>query len=341
MRLIRNYLLSVAIGAFFLWLAFGEENWDEFLLHLESVKLSGVFGYIALFSIAHGLRIYRWIVLVSGLGKLDTFKVFSIGAVGYMAIMVLPFRIGELVRPYLIRGHDGISASGAMATVVVERVIDGLIFVGLFFVFLSILPDSGNPAVETVRYAAYLAGLIFGGALVVLIAGFYGRERTVRIFKRILGPLPNSVGSKLVSLLTAFLDGLVVLPDLRRLGTFLGLTFVYWGALGWGMLIMCDAVGIPNVSIVGAFALLTVLTVGIMVPAGPGFTGTFELALKAGFALLIIPDTALPLITVYAVVLHICQLFVQVGYGIIFLQNVPVGLSGILGRSQKVPSGED
>lgn len=340
MRLIRNYVLSIFVGLLFLWLAFRGENWTEFWAHLEKVDISGVLGYLALFGLAHGLRIYRWSILVSGLGRVEPLKVFSIGAVGYMAIMVLPFRVGELVRPYLIRGQNGISASGAMATVVVERVIDGLIFVGLFFVFLSILPESGNPAVETVRYAAYVAGLVFGTALIVLIAGFYGREGTVRLFTQLLAPFPRALSNKLVSLLTAFLDGLVILPDIKRLAGFLGLTAIYWGALGWGMLIMCNAVGIPDVSIIGAFALLTVLTVGIMVPAGPGFTGTFELALKAGFALLIIPDSALPLITVYAVVLHICQLFIQVGYGIIFLHNIPVGLKGIFAGEDEALSKE-
>jgi uncharacterized protein (TIRG00374 family) len=246
-----------------------------------------------------------------------------------MAIMVLPFRLGEFVRPYLLKGQAGITASGAMATVVVERIIDGLIFVALFFVFLSILPPSGNPAVDAIRYGAYLAGLVFGTALLVLIAGFYGRERTIRISRRLLSAFPLVLVDKVIGLLEAFLDGLVVLPDLRRLGAFLLLTFIYWGALGAGMLVMADAVGIEGVTWVGAFALLTVLTVGIMIPAGPGFTGTFELALQAGFALLIIPDSSLSLISVYAVVLHVAQLGVQVGFGLLFLRQSPLGVKAV------------
>ena len=330
MKLFKNYVLSIGVGCLFLWLAFAGEDWSQFWLHLENVELGGVFGYVVLFAVAHGLRIVRWGILVTALGDVAHKKVFAIGAVGYMAIMVLPFRLGEFVRPYLIKGQSGITASGAMATVVVERIIDGLIYVALFFVFLSILPPSGNPAVDAVRYAAYLAGGVFSGALVVLIAGFYGRTKTIQISRRLLSPLPDAFVGKLLSLLNAFLDGLVVLPDLRRLGMFLLLTLVYWGALGVGMLVMAHAVGIEGVTWVGAFALLTVLTVGIMIPAGPGFTGTFELALQAGFALLIIPDSSLPLITVYAVVLHVAQLCVQVGFGVLFLNQVSVGLKTML-----------
>lgn len=329
-RLWQKYLISTLVGVGFLWLAFRGEDWESFGSHLSQVNGLGVLGYIGLFAIAHALRILRWGGLVHALGDPPMRKVFAIGAVGYMAIMVLPFRLGEFVRPYLLRGESGITASGAMATVVVERIIDGLIFVGLFFVFLSLLPDSGNPAVEAVRYGAYVAGLVFIGALVILISGFYWREGTLRLADQILQCLPGAVGAKVLGILEAFLDGLVVLPSLKRLVHFVALTFVYWGALGIGMMLMARAVGIMDLSWLGAFALLTVLTVGIMVPAGPGFTGTFELALKAGFALLILSGDSMALISVYAVVLHVAQLVVQVGFGVACLPQAPLNLSSSL-----------
>ena len=326
-RLWRKYLISILVGGVFLWLAFRGEDWNAFGAHLAQVDSFGVLGYLALFAIAHAIRIQRWAILVRALGEPPRSKVFAIGAVGYMAIMVLPFRLGEFVRPYLLSGETGITASGAMATVVVERIIDGLIFVGLFFVFLSLLPDSGSPAVEAVRYGAYVAGLVFVGALFVLVSGFYWREGTLRLAGQIAQFLPGSIGAKVLGVLSAFLEGLVVLPSLKRLAHFLALTLVYWGALGVGMMLMARAVGIVDLSWLGAFALLTVLTVGIMVPAGPGFTGTFELALKAGFALLILSADSMALISVYAVVLHVSQLFVQVGFGVAFLPKAPLNLS--------------
>ena len=107
MKLFKNYLLSIAVGGLFLWLAFRGEDWAQFTTHLQKVQLTGVVCYIALFSMAHALRIVRWGILVSALGSVPRMKVFAIGAVGYMAIMVLPFRLGELVRPYLIKGESG------------------------------------------------------------------------------------------------------------------------------------------------------------------------------------------------------------------------------------------
>ena len=81
---------------------------------------------------------------------------------------------------------------------------------------------------------------------------------------------------------------------------------------------MASAVGIDDLSSVGALTLLTVLTVGIMIPAGPGLTGTFELALQAGFALLLLSPESQELIPVYAIVLHVCQFSTQVIFGLVF-----------------------
>ena len=329
-KLWQKYLLSIFVGGLFLWLAFRGEDWSRIQSQLQSVSYMGVLAYMLLFAVAHALRIVRWGILVRALGQVPYGRIFAIGAVGYMAIMVLPFRLGEFVRPYLIKGEKGVTASGAMATVVVERIIDGLIFVGLFFVFLSLLPNSGNPAVDAVHYGAYAAGVVFVSALVVLIAGYYWRSFTLSAAQLFLKPFPDALSIKVLGILEAFLDGLIVLPDLRRLGGFLLLTSVYWGALGVGMMVMSEAVGISDLSWLGAFALLTVLTVGIMVPAGPGFTGTFELALKAGFALLVVSAESMLLISVYAIVLHVAQLFVQVGFGVVCLPKAPLKLGSAM-----------
>jgi len=206
-----------------------------------------------------------------------------------------------------------------LATVVVERVIDGLLLVALFFIFLSILPDSGEPAVDAVRISAYLAGVVFVTALIVLVAAYHRRDATVVLLGRLGRMVSAKLTDSLLGLLESFLDGLKVLPNPKRLGLFLVMTVIYWSALGVGMTIMGDAAHIPDLDLTGGFALLTVLTVGIMIPAGPGFTGTFELALTAGFGLLVLAPESRENIMVYTLVLHVAQLGVQVGWGALWL----------------------
>ena len=322
-----KYFASAVLGVVLIWLAFRGEDWSDFGERLKTVRIGPVLGYLALFAGAHLLRILRWGVLVRALGSVSWRDVMSAGAVGYMCIMVFPLRLGELVRPYLIRGSGGVTASGALATVVVERVIDGLLFVALFFIFISLLPPSPDPAVAAVKYSAYLAGAVFVGALGVLIAAYYNRDATVAFVRRIGNRLHEGLTAKLVDLLEAFLEGLRVLPDRRRLALFFLMTVVYWTALGAGMRLMAIGTHIPDLSWVGGFALLTVLTVGIMIPAGPGFTGTFELAMKGGFALLVLAPSSEANIALYTVMLHVAQLLVQVSFGAVFLLTGQISLA--------------
>lgn len=330
-----KYVVSLAFGVLLVWLAFRGEDWGAFLERLPQIDVASLGFYVGLFAAAHVLRIMRWGVLVRALGPLPWRDVFSAGAVGYMCIIVFPLRLGELVRPYLVRGRAGITASGALATVVVERVIDGLLLVALFFVFLSILPDSGEPAVDAVRFSAYLAGAVFVTALVVLVAAYHRREATVALLDRVGRRVSVKLTEKALGLLESFLDGLKVLPNRRRLGLFLVMTVVYWSALGVGMTIMGDAAHIPDLTLTGGFALLTVLTVGIMIPAGPGFTGTFELALTAGFALLVLAPESRENVMLYTLVLHVAQLGVQVGWGALALMSGQVRFGDLLDTATK------
>ncbi|MEE2785928.1 MAG: lysylphosphatidylglycerol synthase transmembrane domain-containing protein [Myxococcota bacterium] len=328
-----KYLGSVIFGGLLVWLAFKDEDWSTFGAKLQEVDLGPILAYLALFSVAHILRIFRWGVLVRALGPVPWRAVAGAGAVGYMCIMVFPLRLGEFVRPYLIRRIDGVTASGALATVVVERVIDGLIFVGLFFVFITLLPPSGHPAVSVVKLGAYLAGAVFVTTLAVLIFSYVRRRQTVNLISSIGGRISPRLTVKLVGLLESFLDGLRVLPDRRRLMAFMLFTAVYWTALGVGMKWVATGVHIFDLTYTGGFALLTVLTVGIMIPAGPGFAGTFEMALKAGFALLIMSPGSVERIVLYTVILHLAQLVVQVGFGALWLLTGQVDISGVFGRT--------
>ncbi len=129
-----------------------------------------------------------------------------------------------------------------------------------------------------------------------------------------------------------------MLPDRRRLTAFFLMTVVYWVALGVGMRWMGLATLIPDLSYPGGFALLAVLTVGIMVPAGPGFTGTFELALKGGFALLVLAPESLENVALYTIMLHVVQLAVQVGAGALVLMTGAVDLSQIVAAQDEAPA---
>ncbi|MEE2645334.1 MAG: lysylphosphatidylglycerol synthase transmembrane domain-containing protein, partial [Myxococcota bacterium] len=316
-RFVLQLLLSLIIGGGLCFLAFQGFDWETLSSHANQLSWRGVGLYFAIFAGAHLLRVLRWGLFVRVLSGASWRPIIRIGGIGYMAITLLPFRLGELVRPWLLARDQLLNASSALATVVVERIIDGLLFVGLFFICLSTLPSSDAPAVQAVKLGAYGAGFVFSALTLILGALAWRREATLHLLRRLGEPISPGLTARVLTLLEAFIDGLRVLPNLRTLLFFFTLTVIYWCLQGWGMAVAAEACGVTGLGLKGAFTLLSILVVGIMIPAGPGFTGSFELALVGGFALLSHPaEGAIPL---YIIVLHGVQVSVQSLAGLLSL----------------------
>ncbi len=306
-------IISLAIGIVLCFWTFRNESidWQD----IKGISWFGFGVYWLVFAFAHWVRIGRWGLFIKALTPVSWWDLLKIGGIGYLCISILPFRIGEAIRPYLLQKQSILSASSSAATVVVERVIDGILFVGLFFIFMWKLPPTQHPAVAMVKISALMAGAFFTVILLVLLLAYFQREKTVLLLKRISAVFSQKLSEKGTALLEAFLDGLAILPRKDTLFAFLFLTLVYWVVQGFSMVYLAQSIGIHDLDTVESFALLAILVVGIMLPAGPGYTGSFELALKGGFALVTISQV--DKIPLFIIALHLAQLSVQVVFGML------------------------
>ncbi len=305
--------VSLLIGALLCVWTFRNESiqWRDF----QGISWLGFGLYWLVFAFAHWVRIARWGLFIKALTPVSWLDLLKIGGIGYLCISILPFRIGEAIRPYLLQKQSILSASSSAATVVVERVIDGILFVGLFFIFMWKLPPTQHSAVSMVKISALMAGAFFTAILLVLLLAYFQRQKTVNMVKKLSAIFSQKLSDKGTALLESFLDGLAILPRKDTLLAFLLLTFVYWVVQGFSMVYLAQAVGIYDLDTVESFALLAILVVGIMLPAGPGYTGSFELALKGGFALVTVAQ--IDKIPLFIIALHLAQLSVQVVFGML------------------------
>jgi hypothetical protein len=166
MKLLLQFLLSLGIAGFFLWLTvhglvndagteLGTPFWTSLEHSLSAVPLGTLGLYALIFLAVHVTRIFRWRYLVTPLGEHDVRKIFRICAVGFTAIVILPLRLGEMVRPYLLSKESGVPMSAALGTAVVERVLDGLLITGLLV--LSLATYTGDRATAFVDGTAWVA----------------------------------------------------------------------------------------------------------------------------------------------------------------------------------------
>ncbi|MGM0577592.1 MAG: lysylphosphatidylglycerol synthase transmembrane domain-containing protein [Myxococcota bacterium] len=310
-KLMTRTLLGLAIGAFFVWLSAhdwpmgrlaGEVSiadghvvigdvetgaltaaWDAGDREAVDAATAGgwtmemwwLLPYLAVLVLIHVLRVVRWKPLLDPIVDLDLRTHNRVGAVGFMAMFLMPLRLGELVRPYLVkRATGGTRMTAVLSTVVVERIADGLTVSLVLFAVLSALPASEPTTAATLRVGAFGALALFLGVTVLLAGARWQHERTVRLVELTVGRVAPGFARRIVDLLDAFLQGLRALPSRRDFGVFLLLTFAYWGLNGLGVWFMARAFYLP-VDLLGAYAMMACVVVGMMIPNSPGNVGSF------------------------------------------------------------------
>ncbi|MBN2495018.1 MAG: flippase-like domain-containing protein [Deltaproteobacteria bacterium] len=324
-KLVINGLISLAIGGLFVWLAIRDVDWDRTLDVLAKVDLGVVGLYLGLFIVVHFSRVLRWKAMLTPLGHVPFGRLFTVASVGFMALILLPLRLGEVVRPVLIAERGKIRISAALATIVVERVVDALFMAILLVAILFFLGDEvggGGLAadlgrVADLRFWAWVILVGFLCLLAFLMLAYWRQELAVDWFTRLLKPLSARLAHRLASILHSFIGGLKALPDLRLFGAFLALTLIYWGLNAVGLwLVFGTFEGLEGLGFIEACTVLSVLCVGLMIPAGPGMIGNFHYFIKLGLSLYVSEAVLGSGGVAYAILIHAIQLAQQVVFGV-------------------------
>ncbi len=246
---------------------------------LWSVKLWSLAAYFLILSTIHWLRVLRQKPLLAPYAEVPLAELNRTGAIGFMSVFLLPLRLGEFVRPLLLTREGTTPAGGvpfgaSLASVALERVLDGLLVSALLFAVLVGVPAATIERFPQVQIGAWAALGVFGGALVALSCTFLAREWTVQTTRRVVGKIAPGLADKLIALLTAFVDGLKLLQSPWHVAQFLGLTFVYWAIHGIGIYTIAHGFNI-DIPMNGAYAMVACVVVGMMIPNSPGNVGSF------------------------------------------------------------------
>src|SRR3954464_15049882 len=143
------------------------------------------------------VRAWRWQYLLEPPGMPSFIHAFGATAVGFAASSILPARAGEVIRPYFLARHERMSATGAFATIILERVLDVLTVLALLASFIFLFDPGVGQANPTAWAAVKWTGVTAGGgglaALVVMFVLAGGPERLGRTMTRLEQILPSSL----------------------------------------------------------------------------------------------------------------------------------------------------
>jgi glycosyltransferase 2 family protein len=259
---------------------------------LRSVNVADVWGetrranpWLLLLAVAatgatYAVRALRWQYLLAPIGPTHFSTAFRTTVIGFAATFLLPARAGEVIRPYLLARREGLNATAAFATIILERLLDLITVLLLFAWFvLTAAPDavSGDPAqfarVKLGGLAA--AGMaLAGSALLFTLAGH--PERMGRLALSVERVLPTRLAHAVARFVETFAQGLAVMRQPRRMVIALALSVPLWLAISSGIWLTSQAFHI-TFPFQASFLVTTLLVVGVAVPT-PGAVGGFHLA---------------------------------------------------------------
>ena len=215
-------LASLIVGVVCVFYALHGMNRHEVLADIQALSLSGVMLYLCTLAITHFFRSWRWNYLLRPLGaQLPLRRLLPVSSVGFMAILALPIRLGEFVRPYFVTREGRIRMSAAVGTVAVERIVDGLLISILFFVsYLLSSPDGFSPEL---RFGAWLSLIGFVGLTTFLAVAQAWTEPTIDLVLRfsLLRRFAPARAERLGERLRSLISGLTVMRDRRNLSILL------------------------------------------------------------------------------------------------------------------------
>lgn len=260
--MILGIMISIAALAVLIWFV----DWKQVLSALKQVNLIWIAPVLILLFVSLVTRAAAWRIILKS--RISFGKSFLILNAGYFVNTILPFRIGEVARAFLLI-PSGFTFWEAFPTILLERMFDIVFAVSLFLTGLTFILNFSQGIV----YAAILGGLVLLGFGIL----FFLVKNQNRVLTWLEGvSLPWTKGQTwLIKQLRSILSGLIVLKDSRQFMKAFSFMFLSWGIAILYQYLLLKAF-IPDARLIWAVFALGALALGVSVPSSPGNIGLYE-----------------------------------------------------------------
>jgi uncharacterized protein (TIRG00374 family) len=265
------FWVGLLLSALFLFLALRGLPLDSLWKTIKSASFWWLIPAVLVYFIAVWARAWRWHYLLLPIKPIPTLKVFPVLTIGYMGNNIFPARAGELIRSVILKRNHNVSISSSLATILIERIFDGIVVLGFIFINLGEVISLGN-----FQFIAFWGSVFFLSAfLIVLAMALYPAKASMALSKKINVLVPLKWRERVVDFFNRFIDGLSSLRSPTALLMVVATSVLIWiieSTVYWLVMqaFLFDVSFINLVFINGAVNLATTL------PSAPGYIGTFD-----------------------------------------------------------------
>ncbi|MBN1954221.1 MAG: flippase-like domain-containing protein [Anaerolineae bacterium] len=266
------FVVGLLISLFFLWLAFRGLELGQVWETLRGANYWWLVPAVAVYFLSVWFRAWRWGFLLRSSKAIPANRLFPVVVIGYMGNDILPFRLGEALRAYVLWRQEQINIGTSLTTAILERLFDGLTMVCFVLFGLLFIPLS-----DLLSQMVTVASAVFVGALIAFLFLAARPNLLQRLAQAFIDRLvPARFRPPLLKFAAGIVAGLTSLRSGRDVLVLFGVTVCIWlleTAKYWLVSFVFD-LQLPYVGIMlmgGAVNLATAI------PSLPGFIGTFDL----------------------------------------------------------------
>jgi uncharacterized protein (TIRG00374 family) len=210
-------------------------------------------------------------------------NLFPATIIGYMANNILPARLGEFVRAFVLGEKEGIGKTAVFATLVVDRLFDGFtVLLILLFTFFTVkLPAGMESMQDSLVVGGYVTLALYFLVVVFLVVLKKRTGWTIKLIGRLLQPFPSKVAEKVIPMLGSFIGGLRLSSRPTELFALLISSLLIWAFAIWPVDLLLRSFGI-FLPITASMFIMVFLVFAVLVPAAPGYVGTYHAACVYG-----------------------------------------------------------
>ncbi len=299
-----QFWLGVVISIFFLTLALRGLQLKDVWGTVQAANYWWLIPGIVVYFIGVWVRAWRWHYLLRPVKPVPTRILFPLTAIGYMGNNIYPARAGEVLRAVLLNRLETVPVSASLATIIVERIFDGVVMLG--FVFLN-LPElarlqSTSGFIGSIQTLSLYGAALFIGVLVVFLLAAMFPFQTDRIVVWMINHLiPQRFREKILGVVRRFLTGLESLRSPKdAIMVFLTSILIWLLETGKYWFVMH---AFPfEVTFFTLMLMNGIVNLATTIPSAPGYIGTFD---APGIAVLQAYGVDKSIAAGYTLVLHV------------------------------------
>ncbi len=323
--------LSVLISALLLWLALRDVDWGEAWTAMRGASYVWVLLMVPVTWWTLYIRAQRWRVFLGKVGEAPMSTLVSSTNIGFMANMVLPLRVGEVIRPVLLSRKEGLPLSGVLGSCLLERIFDMFCILLLFGASVSLVQVSDR--VQQWGYALLTLAMTVAGVLVVLR---FAESLALRISRAVCDLLPERFGSALHGFVEGFVNALSMLDSPSAFLRAFGWTFFLWVVIGLIYVLGFWAFHMDVPTAKAALIATAIIAIAVSVPSAPGFIGAYQLGCVISLAIFGVDESEA---VAYSLVLHAFQFISVISAGLYSLWMEGMSLGEVEAESQETEAG--